>query len=149
LQSRHMISKIVATAVSMAVVILSVIQFHHHGCDGRAYFSINGVIDLSLSGCSDGMMHMCEYDIHHHSHEHHSHSDGSGGDSDCGIHQPDFCGDEHSVDFGLFAAVIYNEIFSYVDSGSHSRNVFCVHVDLCPGWHTLLSYRGPPSMFRH
>ncbi len=137
-----MLSKIAAVAVSLAIVVLSVVQFHHHGCDGRACFSINGVIDLSLSGSGDSMTHMCETGMHHH-----SHSDGDNGDSDCSIHQPDFCGDEHSVDFGLFAAVIYNEIFDCANFLCRNHYSPYAFVDLCSGWHKLLSYRGPPSMF--
>lgn len=59
-------SKIISTLVSITVVMASLLQFHHHDCDGNIYIHLTTLDDIAL-GYSGLHIYECNHsDDHHH-----------------------------------------------------------------------------------
>lgn len=78
---------LLAAVVAVVLGLTSVLQHHHHGCEGRLYFTIDGLTDYVIGDCNGDLVQHCESYHHHHDNDcsHSSHG------SDCGMHFTDCC----------------------------------------------------------
>lgn len=78
----------ISVVISVVFLITSVLQFHHHDCDGNIYIHLTTFDDFII-GTSDHLIEKCE-------HNHSSVPDGHD-DVECSMHLGDYKASEFSV----------------------------------------------------
>ncbi len=139
----HYISIILVTIVAFT----SVIQFHHHDCDGNIYIHMTTFDDLSL----DDSHHEYEHCCHHNHDNEHSDCDGKKG---CSMHLGDFTvSRQHDIDTIALLPLFDWATFECLSdeniiAESVSNQTGCKDKILLPGKLIVEStaFRAPPSV---
>lgn len=91
---------LLTAVVAVVLGLTSILQHHHHGCEGRLYFTIDGLTDYVIGDCNGELVQHCESYHHHHDNDcsHSSHG------SDCGMHFTDCCIDHLHLQLDVIQA---------------------------------------------
>lgn len=86
----------ISLIVLLVFAITSVLQYHHHDCDGRIYIHLTTLDDIVIGNGGNAIEH-CRHNHKCESAHHHSH-DGHDDDATCSMHLGEYKGSEMDCD---------------------------------------------------
>ena len=62
---RFCTNKILILSIAVMTVVVSLLQYHHHSCDGTIYFAVSGTEDIAIGATSNHLTE-CSHETCHH-----------------------------------------------------------------------------------